>query len=158
MIPVMSTPSPSVPEEVLPPEDPVSRRHWEMLVISCLVVAASGLMTVYPNGRVGPCWSPEILLPPLCMSYQWFNVRCPGCGLTRCFIHLAHGDWHAAYQVHRVGWVLFAATLLQIPYRILCLRWSRCQLPAWASKWFGYFLVALLIGNWLVGMLLGWDS
>jgi hypothetical protein len=38
----------------------------------------------------------DILLP--CIWYTLFNVRCPGCGLTRAFIHLLSFDFSAAWD------------------------------------------------------------
>src|SRR5260370_1141179 len=80
----------------------------------------------------------------------------PGRGLTRSFVHLAHGDWLAAWRCHRLGWLLALAVLLQLPYRVLALRRadkpllgpSGCRRIAW-------LLVFLLIGNWLFDLVLG---
>ena len=56
--------------------------------------------------------------------------------------------------MHRVGWVLALAVLLQIPYRLFAL-WDKNRILAvhtWPD-WFGRALIALLIGNWLGEML-----
>src|ERR1051325_5280429 len=94
------------------------RRHQEMLVMAALVVIGSFVLTVYPTGRVGPAGLPALLLPPLCLTQQWFGIACPGCGLTRSFIFLAHGDVAASWQVHRLGWLVAALVVLQFPYRV----------------------------------------
>jgi hypothetical protein len=79
-------------------------------------------------------------------------VSCPGCGLTRSFIHLADLQWAAAWQMHRLGWLLFFATLVQVPYRLLAL--SRgYQLPKQVGKGIGSWLVGLLIANWVYGLI-----
>jgi len=134
---------------------PSSRRHREMLGIACLVLGAAFVLQVRPEGQVGPELLPGVVLPPLCLARQWFGISCPGCGLTRSFIHLAHGDWRAAWQCHRLGWLLAGLVVLQIPYRLhgLC-RPGRPLLAAAARKMIGYVLVGLLIVNWLLGLLL----
>jgi len=136
------------------PRGPSPRRHREMLVIACLVVVAAFALRVRPHEQVGPEGLPGVVLPPLCLSRQWFGVPCPGCGLTRSFIHLAHGDWRSSWACHRLGWLLAGLVVLQIPYRIHGLRRpDRPLLPAWVRTWIGHGLVGLLVVNWLVGFL-----
>jgi hypothetical protein len=134
--------------------DPSPRRHREVLTIACLVIAAAFVLQVRPEGRVGPALLPGVVLPPLCLSRKWFGIACPGCGLTRSFIHLAHGDWQAAWQCHRLGWLVAGLVVLQIPYRVhgLC-RPRRPLLAAAARKMTGYVLLALLVVNWMLGWL-----
>jgi hypothetical protein len=132
------------------------RRHREMLILASLVIVASFLLQVAPDGdRVSLRNAPSALVPPTCVSRQWFGVRCPGCGLTRSFVYLAHGDWWSSWKSHRIGWLLAAATLAQVPYRLheIYRPRKRKWLPIF-SRWFGWALLALLIGNWLVDMIL----
>ena len=97
----------------------------------------------------------EFAVPPLCLSRSCFGVSCPGCGLTRSFIHLAHADWDASWKCHRLGWLLAAMLVLQVPYRIHGLRHpDNPLLSAGWRIWITRILIALLIGNWLVGLLL----
>lgn len=44
---------------------------------------------------------------PLCAMRETFGLPCPGCGLTRAFIHLAHGDPAGAAVMNPFGLVLF---------------------------------------------------
>ena len=90
------------------------------------------------------------------MSRTLLGVRCPGCGLTRSFIHLAEGDWRAAWQCHRLGGLLAAVIIFQIPYRLLALR--RPETAPISSRWqsgLGIVLIALLIVNWLADVVMG---
>ncbi len=94
--------------------------------------------------------------PPACMTQQVFGMKCPGCGLTRNFI-TAHGRWSApaAWSVHRLGWLIFLAAALQIPYRLASIYAARPPLAeSRVPACFALTLIALLIGNWLVEMLL----
>lgn len=126
------------------------RRHREMLVICLAVVGLAFLLEVHSDQRVAFTFLPGFPLPESCPSRSLFHVDCPGCGLTRSFVHLAHGNWRAAWAIHRVGILLALAVVLQIPYRIAALR-SPMGLPLGTSfpKFFGSVLVALLLVNWL---------
>src|SRR5258708_1676495 len=121
---------------------PTPKRHKEMLVIACLVIGASFALQVQSGEQVGVIGVTEFVLPPLCLAREWFGICCPGCGLTRSFIHLARGDWSASWQAHRLGWLLAALILLQIPYRIhgLCRR-RKPLIPPVLRTWIGHCLI-----------------
>jgi hypothetical protein len=128
------------------------RRHREMLIIAAFVIVAAFFLQVAPDGdHVSLRNVPSALVPPMCMSREYLGIRCPGCGLTRSFIYLAHGDWAASWRSHHLGWLLAAAVLAQVPYRLHELYRPRHRkwLPVF-SRWFGIALIVLLIGNWVV--------
>ena len=63
-------------------------------------------------------------LPAFCPFYRLTGLPCPGCGLTRAFVCLGHGQVLAALHWHPLGWVLYA----------LCLAvWLRAGL-SWALR------------------------
>jgi hypothetical protein len=128
-------------------------RHLEMLVISLLAIGLSFLLEVGGEGRVFFHGFPDWPLPKTCFTRDIFSIDCPGCGLTRSYIYLAHGNWRDAWSIHRMGGILFIATALQIPYRIIALYKSgRELLPIEVSKYIGFGLIAMLILNWLIGI------
>jgi len=132
------------------------RRHREMLAIAAAVTVLSFALQIRSDGRVTPAGLTYCPLPPTCLSNELFGVKCPGCGLTRSFVCLAHGHWHEAWSYHRLGWLLAAAVLIQWPYRIMSLRRpDQRLLGTWLPKLFGYLLIAALIGNWLAEMIFG---
>lgn len=92
--------------------------HASMLVLSTAVVIAAAVLNLDPRGSVAP---PGISfsLPPLCLFRRFFGIDCPGCGLTRCFVSAAHGDFSAALQFHPVGLLFFFLVLAQLPYRTI---------------------------------------
>lgn len=127
--------------------------HWTMLAISLGVIVLACVLQVRGDQRVQFHWLAGWTLPELCQSKALLGWDCPGCGLTRSFIHLAHGDLAASLQVHRLGWLLALFVLVQIPYRL----WALCsttgsplghRLP-WIAMW---TIVFLLIANWFGGL------
>lgn len=129
------------------------RDHWWMLAIASGVVVLSFLLQVRSDQRVEFRFLPDYPLPHVCGSRGLFGVDCPGCGLTRSFIHLAQGDWTASLAVHRLGWLLAFALLVQFPYRLLALRfgkrWPRDRL---LLKLFGYSLIVALAADWVCAL------
>jgi hypothetical protein len=119
-----------------------------MLWLSVVVVVFSFLLDVPSDQAVELGGVP---LPGTCMSRTLFGCKCPGCGLTRSLVRLAHGDWVGALRLHRLGWLMAAAVLAQFPYRLVAL-WRKKDYPLGRTfpKLFGYALIALLIGNWLL--------
>ncbi len=124
-----------------------------MLFLSLFALVASPLLQVAPNERVTVRGVSSIVLPPSCATSAILGVDCPGCGLTRSFVHLAHGNWRASIQTHRVGWVLMLAAALQIPYRAHMIWGSgRFKLGTSAAYILSSTLIALLFGNWVLRM------
>jgi hypothetical protein len=136
--------------------DPTQRnRDIEVLVLCSLVVLAAYLLEVQSDERVGIVplggWS----LPGLCMSREVFGLECPGCGLTRSFIHLAHGEFVASIRSHRIGPLFAILVLIQLPYRAWSLWLADRKWPSpRVCQWIATSLIALLVSNWLLGMFL----
>lgn len=130
------------------------KTHWTMLLISIAIIVLSCLLDVRAGRDVIVTGLPNIPVPDLCGSRIWFGIECPGCGLTRSFIYLAHGQFDASLTMHRVGWVLAVVVVAQVPYRILRLRQSpERSLHARWPRWLSAALIAMLIGNWIIGQL-----
>ncbi len=130
-------------------EADLRRRHRQMLAIACGILVLSLFLRVRSDDHAALAFLPDWPIPSSCPSQTIFHVDCPGCGLTRSFIHLAHGDWDCAFSKHRLGWLLALATVLQIPYRLTALLGHNPQpLGVRFPKLFGMALIAALIGNW----------
>jgi Protein of unknown function (DUF2752) len=127
------------------------RWHWIVLAGACLFVAAGAIVDVAPEGAIGVASAPAITLPVVCPSRRLFGVECPGCGMTRSVTHLLHGRLSASLITHRLGWLVFAAIVFQIPYRTWRLtgRMSRLDGPRVAECLLWGFFV-LLVVNWLL--------
>ena len=92
------------------------RYHAWALTLSFLVLMASALLEVHSSTEVVAS-DFGFSLPAACLWQRVYGVDCPGCGLTRCFVSLAHGDVAAAWQFNPAGLLLFAFLIYQLPYR-----------------------------------------
>jgi hypothetical protein len=97
------------------------KRHVRWLLLGLFVTTAALLLNVDESRSVNLFGQRGWKLPPICLSRLAFDVRCPGCGLTRSAVHLAHGRWAESFAMHRLGWLVFGLIALQIPYRAVCL-------------------------------------
>lgn len=46
-----------------------------------------------------------------CTFYNWTGVPCAGCGMTRAFCSISHGEWAAAWAYHPLSYPLYAVCL-----------------------------------------------
>lgn len=93
--------------------------QWTVLIASAIVLALAFVLSVPGTKREEAVIVPVLNqpLPPLCSSKILFDRECPGCGLTRCFISMAHGDFARAWLFNPAGVYFFLLVLAQIPYR-----------------------------------------
>jgi WD40 repeat protein len=129
--------------------------HTTVLLLSLGVLAASILLDVDGGRKVSiPVWN--VPIPETCTWHRFTGWDCPGCGLTRSFISLGHGQFLRALAFNPVGPLLFALTVFQIPYRIVQLVRIRQGKAEWVIGYFGSWLfVTLLVAlfvQWLVRM------
>jgi Protein of unknown function (DUF2752) len=134
----------------LPHDCKVAGPHWELLAISLGVVLLSLLLEVRSDGRVALAAVPSQPLPQTCACRAILGIPCPACGLTRSFVHLAHGRIVESWQAHHFGWLLAGAVLLQFPYRLAALRRPQRQfVPRHFTRWFATIVIALFVANWI---------
>ncbi|MGO9115724.1 MAG: DUF2752 domain-containing protein [Thermoguttaceae bacterium] len=132
-----------------PAEAQLVARHWQILAFACGALVLSLLLEVRCDDHAAFVFLPDWPIPSSCPSQTIFHVDCPGCGLTRSLIYLAHGDWQRSLAKHRLGWLFALVLVLQIPYRLVALL-GRNRLPLGQRfpKLFGMALIVALIGNW----------
>src|SRR5258708_6564884 len=70
-------------------------------------------------------------------------------------IQLADAELSSAFEVHRLNGLMAFAILLQIPYRIFCLRTGRIAFGTRVPRLFGSFLIEALLINWVIGVSTG---
>ena len=130
--------------------------HGIMLGLCLTVLVLSSLLTVRDGRQVLMPILGEPL-PELCHMKRYTGIDCPGCGLTRSFISLAHGRVLDAWRYNPGAFVLFPLMLVQIPYRSLQIWRLRRGLPAWEAGWYGRgamgAVVIVLVGQWILRQL-----
>ena len=132
------------------------RRHREMLIVCLTVVIAAFLLDVGAEERVYVRGCSTAYLPPLCGSRDLFGVDCPGCGLTRSIVYLAHGKYRNSFEMHRLGWLFAVAILLQFPYRIVCLlRPNKNPVSLPLRRATANVLIIALVLNWVLQLAAG---
>lgn len=62
-------------------------------------------------------------IPMTCGFRRVTGYGCPGCGLTRSFVYMAHGQVLAAFRMHPIGPPFFAFMAAQVPWQVYQL-WS----------------------------------
>jgi hypothetical protein len=102
------------------------RSRW----VPPLLLAGIALAFFLPAGGFGV---------PLCSFKAYTGLPCPGCGLTRSLIDIAHGDLRGALVMNPIGLVLFplfaALGLLTFTPAV-----KRRQIAAWIERhpWSAY--------------------
>ena len=123
-----------------------------ILTLAVLVVTAAFMLDVEENGVRLAVW-PGLMLPESCLSRTLVGIDCPGCGLTRSFVHLAEGNLSESLTSNRVGWLFAFATVVQVPIRFWALRRGRPALSNGVQAALAATLIALLVANWLWNMI-----
>lgn len=126
--------------------------HIIMLSVALLVTTLSFVLnTDGPTDVVIP-WL-NMALPSTCSMQNMVGIDCPGCGLTRSFISLAHGNLDASLAFNPAGILVFGVVLFQIPYRIAQMWRLHRGLPAWnlnfPSLWVWGVIGIALMTQWI---------
>jgi hypothetical protein len=127
--------------------------HRTLLLLCLGVVSLSVVLSVRDRRQVllPVVGSP---LPELCMMKRYTGYGCPGCGMTRCFISLGHGDLAAAWSYNPAGLWFYAIVLFQIPYRTIQLWRIRRGLPELRVGLLAQvslaILAILMVGQWVL--------
>jgi len=131
--------------------------HWQTFILCAAMVVASGLLDLGSGGITVP-GAPNRPIPGTCLTRVLLHMDCPGCGMTRSFVAMAHGEFRRAFALHRLGPFIFLFVLLQVPLRAYAI--LRGGLPRWANQprvssyllWISF--IALWV-NWVYNLITG---
>lgn len=86
------------------------RLHFVLIALG-LVAVVRLMVSVGEHGRV---FVAGLTVPETCFAKIYFGADCPGCGLTRSMVHLAHGRFSDSVKANPGGAMLavFACLLL----------------------------------------------
>jgi hypothetical protein len=129
--------------------------HRLILAIAAAIVLAACVLQVRADQRVAVSLLTRWPLPEVCQSKILFGLDCPGCGLTRSFVHLAHGNVPASLAVHPLGWLVALFVVAQFPYRAWALKTHSPAPLGERTPWIiTGVLFALLFATWLARLAL----
>jgi len=122
-----------------------------VLVGAIAVLIAGLLVDVNVDGNLSLRGLPSMQFPIICPLRRFFGIPCPTCGMTRSVVHMVQGRPSQSFAAHRLGSLVLAAILFQIPYRTWRLTGRRRlpNHPRLAEFALAGFLL-LLVLNWLV--------
>ena len=88
------------------PRKPLWRlRLWPSTYFVATLLLASALLPLpHDNAIAG--------MPSICAFHNFTGLPCPGCGLTRSWVSMAHGHGGEALAWHPLGPLLFVAALI----------------------------------------------
>lgn len=114
-------------------------------------VAVVGLVAA----AIMPILPPE-MMPP-CPIRRLFGIACPGCGMTRSFEAVAHGDIVKALGYHPLGPPLVVGALMVVMMEFLPLPGLREQVDVFLQhptvcRTIGFILILFAIVRMAVGM------
>ncbi|MFO8058966.1 MAG: DUF2752 domain-containing protein [bacterium] len=88
-----------------------------LFILAALAVFLSFTLEVERDRTVLPV-AHDTAMPRMCLVHAFTGHDCPLCGLTRGFVHLAHGRLWEASAVNATAPAAFVFVLLQVPYRL----------------------------------------
>ncbi|MBP89637.1 MAG: hypothetical protein CMJ64_23490 [Planctomycetaceae bacterium] len=150
-----ATDASSAPETSLLENSTDELLHWILLSLSVVVVALACALQVRGEEQV-VIPGLGIALPGTCTFKAYVGADCPGCGLTRCFVSIAHGQVGRAWHYNPVGILFFAIVASQLPLRALQIWRLRKGLDEVRLGWWGYWLMLGVAVALLVQWVLRW--
>lgn len=129
--------------------------HVTLFVIALLATTLPFVLAIDADGRVA---AGGMRLRGFCLARDVFDTPCPGCGLTRAFVRIAHGDWAAAFEMNRLGFAMFLLLALQVPWRLFLLT-AKPKLTPREERLLGVIPRILLVAlamNWIWNATHGW--
>ncbi len=80
-------------------------RIWPSTYLFAALLVASALLPLPRNNAIAG-------LPSVCAFHHLTGLPCPGCGLTRAWVSMAHGQLVSAFVWHPLGPLLFSSALV----------------------------------------------
>ena len=78
---------------------------WPSTYFLAALLVASALLPLPENNAIAG-------LPSICAFHHFTGLPCPGCGLTRAWVSMAHGHVSNAFIWHPLGPILFTSALI----------------------------------------------
>lgn len=87
--------------------------------------------------------------PIICPFRRLTGLPCPGCGLTRSWVYIAHGDFSRAWAANPFGLLTFLAAFVVLAVAMVC--WARDRpLPSPRESRTAWRAILVVSGVWVV--------
>jgi len=129
------------------PEPSTKRDSGRWALDGALILLAAGVVAI------SALFAPETLPGfNLCPFHRFTGLPCPGCGLTRAFCCITHGEFLRAWQFNPFSYIFYAACLTLLFWPLLRTRWPEFESCLVRSRWFNRFPFILIGGMLLFGV------
>lgn len=108
-----------------------------------LAVLALGISLCVPPGAL-----PAL---PLCPFRELTGLPCPGCGMTRAFCAIGHGEFGKALALNPFSFVFYGAALALLGWPLARRRFPGALARVVQSRWFAGLPLALVLAMWAFG-------
>ena len=90
-------------------------------------------------------------IPHVCVFQKVLGIPCPGCGITRSLFSIVNGDMFLAWQYNPTGLLIFLFILMQIPLRIIALKFQNtAEMISKISRTGSIIVICLLFLVWVL--------
>ena len=86
------------------PKSDIRHQIWPSTYFLAILLVASALLPLPQGNAIAG-------MPSICVFHNLTGWPCPGCGLTRSWVSMAHGHFAGAFTWHPLGPVLFLGAL-----------------------------------------------
>jgi len=93
----------------------------------------------------------------LCPFREWSGLPCPGCGITRAFCAIGHGDFTGAWKSNPFAFVLYAACVGLVALPLLSRVTPGLVRRVSLSPWLERSAIAFVCLMWVFGMVRIWQ-
>ncbi|MCR1785424.1 DUF2752 domain-containing protein [Nocardioides carbamazepini] len=119
---------------------PATRRPQTTEVVVAVGVAALGVSLFLSPDHIEDG-------PVICPVRRLTGLPCPGCGLTRSWVYLAHGWWRESFLAHPFG-PLFATVVVALGVAVVLARVRRTAPPS-LDRIVKHPVAVVVLGAWL---------
>ena len=115
------------------------------IILLSVLMSTDGKQAVFLPGFSSP-------LPNTCSSRRLLGLACPGCGLTRAFICISHGQLVEAWRFNHASLAIYLFVAIQIPWhaiQIWRIQQGRAPLYWPFIYWAPMAVAIILLTNWI---------
>jgi hypothetical protein len=117
-----------------------------VILLMSIVMRTDGEKAVFLPGFKSP-------MPDTCSSRRMLGIDCPGCGMTRAFISISHGDFARAWTLNHASFIVYFFVAVQLPWHAIQIWKLRRNQPPLDWKYVYMTPVAVVVVlsiNWVL--------